>query len=136
MELIERAKGNTPSEKFPKEERLSSKKIIEELFSKGSSNYLYPFRIIMLGKNEENKDFPRILITVPKKNFKKAVDRNRIRRQIREAYRKNKSVIFSEKNGIMPLYLAIIYSAKEKIDYKELEKKLILIFLRCTKADT
>ena len=136
MELIERDKGDIPSEKFPKQERLSSQKIIEELFSKGSSNYLYPFRIIILGRNEENTGLPQILITVPKKNFKKAVDRNRIRRQIREAYRKNKSSIFSEKNAIMPLYMAIIYAAKEKIDYKELEKKLILILLRFTKADT
>jgi ribonuclease P protein component len=127
---MKRDKGDIASETFPKHERLSSQKIIEELFSKGSSNYLYPFRIIMLDRNEENTAFPQVLITVPKKNFKKAVDRNRIRRQIREAYRKNKSVIFSEKNAILPLYLAIIYSAKEKIDYKELERKLILTFLR------
>jgi ribonuclease P protein component len=135
MDLIKRDQEHIPSESFPKTERLSSQKLIEELFSKGSSAYLYPFRLIILGKNAENKDFPQVLITVPKKNFKKAVDRNRIRRQIREAYRKNKSAIFSEKNGIMPLYLAIIYSAKEKIEYKELEKKLISIFLRFNKAD-
>jgi ribonuclease P protein component len=136
MDLIKRDQGAIPSETFPKSERLSSKKIIEELFNKGSSVYLYPFRLIILGKNAENRDFPQILITVPKKNFKKAVDRNRIRRQIKEVYRKNKSTIFSEKIAIMPLYLAIIYSAKEKMEYKELEKKLISIFLRFTKADT
>jgi ribonuclease P protein component len=135
MDLIKRDQGYIPSETFPKTERLSSQRIIEELFSKGSSVYLYPFRLIILGENAEKKDFPQILITVPKKNFKKAVDRNRIRRQIREAYRKNKSAIFSEKNVIMPLYLALVYSAKEKIEYKELEKKLILIFLRFNKAD-
>jgi ribonuclease P protein component len=136
MELIKRDKGDTPSEKFPKEERLSSQKIIEELFSKGSSNYLYPFRIIMLGRNEDIKKLPQVLISVPQRNFRKAVDRNRIRRQIKEAYRKNKSGIFSEKNVIMPLYLAIIYSAKEKIEYKELERKLISILLRFKKTDT
>ncbi|MFL5730014.1 MAG: ribonuclease P protein component [Cytophagaceae bacterium] len=136
METIKRDKGGIPSEKFPKTERLTSQKIIEELFSKGSSAYLYPFRLKMLGKSTENKALPQILITVPKKNFKRAVDRNRIRRQIREVYRKNKSILFSEKNVIMPLYLAIIYSAKEKIDYNELEKKLILIFSRFIKADT
>lgn len=134
MELIERDKGDIPSQKFPKQERLSSQKIIEELFTKGSSNYLYPFRIMMLGRNDESKCFPQVLITIPKKNFKKAVDRNRIRRQIREAYRKNKPGIFSEKNVIKPSYMAIIYSAKEKIEYKELEKKLILVLLRSTKS--
>jgi len=136
MNLIKRDHSAVPSEKFPKTERLSSLKIIEELFLKGSSIYLYPFRLIVMGQNDQNRDFPQILITVPKKNFKRAVDRNRLKRQIREAYRKNKSAIFNEKIAIMPLYLAIIYSAKEKIDYKELERKLILIFLRFTKADT
>jgi len=130
MTSLEKQK-NSGENKFPKEERLSSKKLIEELFEKGSSSYLHPFRLIFIGKLSPEQRFPQLLISVPKRNFKKAVDRNRIRRQIREAYRINKNTLFSEIGPeFAPSHMAILYTAKEKITFKKLEEKLILILKR------
>src|SRR4051812_43206035 len=111
MTLLEKYNGNQ-SIKFPKEERLSSKKLIEELFSKGSSYYLYPFRLLVKDeKLPEGQLFPQVLISVPKKKFKKAVDRNRLRRQIKEAYRLNKGNIFCDLGlDSVPPYMAIVYT--------------------------
>lgn len=131
MTSLEKHKDSGGS-KFPKEERLSSKKLIEELFEKGSSSYLYPFRLIFTRDPlSSGKKYPELLISVPKRNFKRSVDRNRIRRQIREAYRLNKNSIFSEFGPeLVPLHLAILYTSKEKIPFKKLEEKLILILKR------
>jgi ribonuclease P protein component len=135
MTLLEKYKGGQ-SNRFPKEERLSSIKLIEELFSKGSSYYLYPFRLLVKDeKMPPGQLFPQVLISVPKKKFKKAVDRNRLRRQIKEAYRLNKGNIFFDLGlDNIPPYLAVVYTAKEKIPYKKLEEKLILILKRLKKS--
>ena len=76
---------------FKRGERLSSKKTINELFTDGNSFFMHPFKVAW--KNTDlDSDFPvQILISVSKRNFKKAVDRNKIKRQIRESFRKNKS---------------------------------------------
>ena len=76
---------------LPKSERLYKKKDIQELFDKGSSFYLYPFRIFVQKQSEQN--IHQVLFSVSKKNFKKAVDRNRIKRRMREAYRLNKGAL-------------------------------------------
>ncbi|MBX9852034.1 MAG: ribonuclease P protein component [Cytophagaceae bacterium] len=131
MVLLEKHKGRG-SNQHPKQERLTSKKVIEELFEKGSSSYLYPFRILYKGEIlAESQTFPQVLFSVPKRNFKKAVDRNRIRRQMREAYRINKQRVFSGQKLKIPEFLAILYTSKEKIPFKQLEEKLILILERC-----
>ena len=117
--------------RFPKSEKLCSKKDMEELFKKGSSHFLYPFKLVFLIKKTNQCVLPQVLITVPKKTFKKAVDRNRIKRQIREAYRLSKDQIFCELNPEkIPCYIAIIYIGKDKLQYNELQNKLISILLR------
>lgn len=117
--------------RFSKRERLTSKKIIEELFSKGSSVYLYPFRILYLTNQAPESDKPQVLFSVSKRNFKKAVDRNLIKRRMREAYRLHKwDLIHSLQEGRKPVYIAFIYIAKEKISFEILEKKLILAWKR------
>jgi ribonuclease P protein component len=116
-------------QQFPKYERLSSKKIIQELFEKGSSLYLYPFRLLYL-QTETSARLPQILFTVPKRHFKKAVVRNLLRRRIREAYRLNKTAIFLHSPKKIPAFIAIIYIAKEEIPFDIIEKKLILALNR------
>ena len=115
---------------FRKGERLCSKKEIEELFSNGSSFYLYPFRVkYYLAKREY--ELPKVLFSVPKKKFKRAVDRNLIKRRLREAYRLNKSVLTTsfEDAGIQ-VNIAFIYTDNEKISFDILENKLILTLER------
>ncbi|WP_084523800.1 ribonuclease P protein component [Adhaeribacter aquaticus] len=108
---------------FPKEERLHSKKLITELFSKGSSFNLYPLRFVYLTNPEPVSTPPQILVSVSKKYFKKAVDRNRIKRQMREAYRLQKPFFFL--NNSFKIYtLAIIYIGKEKNPFNIIRKKL------------
>ncbi len=65
---------------------------------------------------------PAILISVSKKSFKRAVDRNLIRRRIREAYRLNKELIFSNSTRPLPHYIGLIYTAKTILSFEEIEK--------------
>ena len=113
---------------YKKSERLCSKKLIKELFNKGSSFYLYPYKIIFLkAPLEVNSD--QVLFSVPKRNFKKAVDRNKVRRRSKEAYRLNKQLL----QGGNYLLIAYIYTAKEILDYSVIEEKLKSILLRLHK---
>lgn len=65
---------------------------------------------------------PAILISVSKKVFKRAVDRNLIRRRIREAYRLNKGLIFSQSTRSLPTYVTFLYTAKTILSFEEIEK--------------
>ncbi|MGB4775928.1 MAG: ribonuclease P protein component [Daejeonella sp.] len=113
---------------FKKEERLCSTKLLEKLFHTGSSFLLYPFRITWL-----QGDFPKnppvqVVINVSKRNFKKAVDRNLIKRRIREIYRLHKSEhLYSFVNeDSQKLLLGINYIGKDIATYLFMEKKLLL----------
>lgn len=115
--------------RFPKSERLRSKKIIDSLFSPadkslGGNVFLYPFKIFWLNPQAEDKPrFPQVIFSIPKKHFKKATDRNRLRRQIKEVYRTHKLDLFQNKK--VPFALGIVYIAKEKHDFSLIKKKLI-----------
>jgi ribonuclease P protein component len=92
---------------FPRARKLKKQKIIKELFQKSSSVFLHPFKILYL-KSEDTLR-PKVLISVSKRNFKKAVTRNRIKRQIFEAYRLNEPYF----EGFPCSVLAVSYVAKE-----------------------
>ncbi len=117
---------------FPKAERLCSKKLISELFAKGSAFNLYPLRFVFLKAEAPLPEFPEVLISVSKKYFKRAHDRNRLKRQIREAYRLSKHKLMSE-NGQPLSVLGIVYIGKEKNKYQLIEKKLNLGLERLVK---
>lgn len=111
---------------FQKEERLKSKIVFNELISEGNSTKAYPFVLIWKKVNNQ-QEFPmRIAISVAKKRFPLAVDRNEMKRKIREAYRLNKSKWYEQ---LQDKYaLLIVYTSKEKMDTKSIEKKLIKVF--------
>ena len=78
-----------------KEERLKSKKLIESLYQKGSSVKVFPLRMIFL-QTAHTSNFPaQVGISVAKRNFKLAVDRNRIKRLMRESYRLQKGIVYN-----------------------------------------
>ncbi|MBS1682976.1 MAG: ribonuclease P protein component [Bacteroidetes bacterium] len=108
-----------------KEERLSKKKLIQELFEKGSSFYLYPLRVVFLPTNSKQN---QILISVSKTNFKRAVDRNTIKRRIREGYRLNKHALSSD----IFFSIAYIYTAREIVDSSIIHQKIIQSFNEIT----
>ncbi len=113
---------------FPKSERLSGKKSIEELFAKGSSFYVHP--IVLKYQLVEGASH-KILIAVSKKALKKAVDRNLVKRRIREAYRLNKHQLSAKNNSFYNL--AFIYTDQNILAYKEIENKLCKLLQRLEK---
>jgi len=116
---------------FKKEERLCSKKSIDFLFANGKSFYLNPFKIKWIYQDCVTNYHAQILIVVPKRYFKKAFERNKIKRQIREAYRLNKSVLYeSLKIKDKQIVFAIIYNRKENFSYNLIVEKIILILQR------
>ena len=111
---------------FPKEEHLCRKKLIEQLFSKqGSSFGVYPLRLTWLPAPAHTTTPPQVLVSVSKRTFKRAVDRNRLKRLMREAYRLNKYRLLEAENGHPVALLGILYTGKEKSELPLLEKKLI-----------
>ena len=83
------------NEGLPKEQRLYKKKAIEQLFGKGKGFNLYPFRVVVYKhvSEEGEPSIPRFIVSVSKKRFHHAFKRNRVKRLVREAWRKNKSEI-------------------------------------------
>src|SRR3954469_1320704 len=111
---------------FQKTERLNKEKNIQELFKKGSSFYLYPFKVLILPNPDQAATYHQVLISVSVRNFKRAVDRNLIKRRTREAYRLNKAMAPDSKK----LLIAYIYTAKEILDFNQIQEKLIKAFNR------
>jgi len=114
---------------FPKQERLSSKKSIDALFTKGASFYFHPFSVRFL-QADEQATHHQFMVSVSKRNFKRAVDRNRIKRLVRESYRLHKHLLEGVLSEGKYLLIAYIYTAKEIHPYSFVESKLVDSFGR------
>jgi ribonuclease P protein component len=122
------------SNSFRKEERLCSRKLIEKLVLEGKSINSYPFRLKWLKTELKTKYPAQLAISVSKRNFKRAVDRNRIKRLMREVYRKNKAIFYETlKLQQSQCVLLLSYTAKTIPEYLEVEKKLILLLQKFQK---
>lgn len=108
---------------FTKDERLSSKKAIEAVFGSGNSLTAFPFKLLWNNKNEDS-DYPaKVVFIIPKKNFKRAVDRNKVRRRLKEIYRLNKAAWYEcLKSKKLSIELAILYLPKDILEYDALNK--------------
>ncbi len=118
------------------EERLKSKKLIGKLYEEGKSIKVFPLRMVYVPAKQEMKFPVQVGVSVPKRNFKKAVDRNRIKRLLREVYRKEKQVVYDRVSE--PYVFMISYIAKDEWKYADLEhkmKKLLTLFLAETSKD-
>uniref|UniRef100_UPI00404B7B35 ribonuclease P protein component n=1 Tax=Flavobacterium sp. TaxID=239 RepID=UPI00404B7B35 len=111
---------------YPKEEKLKSKKSIELLFSEGKSVSKYPLRLVYADNTIENEEIIKFGVSVSKKYFKKAVDRNRLKRILRECYRLNKHLLADSIQK--PMSLMFFYQSKEVLSYQEIHEKTILLF--------
>jgi ribonuclease P protein component len=112
---------------FTKEERLCNKKLIDELFHNGSSFLCYPFKVSWLIV-EEPLLFPaQVLFSVSKKRFKRAVDRNLIKRRIREAYRlyKQQYLYTGLQDGEKKIIFSVGFIGKEISTYELIDKKML-----------
>lgn len=116
---------------FPKEERLCSKRLIESLFHNGSSFLIYPYRVTHL-RIDALKPPVQVLLSVPKRRFRRAVQRNLLKRRMREAYRLQKGMWLGETMESRPLglVLAIQYVGKEVHDYAFLYQRMADVLKR------
>lgn len=115
---------------FTKEERLCSRKSIDLLFKNGSSFLLYPFRVSYLLIETPHKFPVQVVINASKKRYKKAVDRNLIKRRTREVYRlqKQSQLYDSIPKSDKLLLLSVQFVGKQIYDYSFFEKKLSGVF--------
>ncbi len=118
------------NQRFPKKEHLYGNKAIGNLLANGNVILAYPFRVIYLIVKDEKEQIPvRVLVSVSKKKFKKAVVRNRIKRLMRESYRQNKVVIVSfAENENIRLHIAFQYIANELLPLNTFEKAINTAF--------
>lgn len=111
---------------FPKAEKLCKLKSIQRLFSEGKSVQSFPLKMIYMPMQHSESVQFQLLISVPKRSFKKATDRNRIKRLIRESYRLQKH--FLQKHTTEQYALAFIFTGKEMPDYELVSKKVMRCF--------
>lgn len=114
---------------FHKAERLCSQKIIGELFTSGESFLSYPLKVVFL-KTDLPEPYPvQAAFTASKRNFKRAVKRNLLKRRMREAYRLNKPSFNSEiasKN--LQLAVMFVFVGKDLLEFSTIEKAMISAF--------
>lgn len=112
-----------PDYNFQKGERLKSYRAIQRLFREGNSFVQFPLRLVWLPMDRRLSDFPvQFSVSVPKRTFRRAVRRNRLRRQIREAYRLNKHQLYQALAGEeQQMAFMVIYIAREPLPYQRIE---------------
>ena len=117
---------------YPKAEKLKSKKIIDLLFSEGKSVSKYPLRLVYI-KHDFEEDIPlKIGVSVSKKYFKKAVDRNYYKRLLRECYRLNKELLVENLDA--KYCCMFFYQTNDKLSYSEINEKTIQLFEKFIKV--
>jgi ribonuclease P protein component len=115
---------------YPKSEKLKSKKTIDLLFSEGKSVSKFPLRLVYIesdyGIDTDSEQKIKMGVSVSKKYFKHAVDRNYFKRVLRETYRLNKHLL--KENLDKPYAFMFFYQTKERLTYQEIETKTIQLF--------
>lgn len=119
---------------FRKEEKLCSQKIIGEIFLSGTSFLCYPLKVVW---KEETLPAPfpaQVVFSVPKRLFKRAHDRNLLKRQLREVYRYRKNELYQVLEGSdRKIALMIVYIAKDKLEFEQLEGAMNKVILKLKK---
>jgi len=116
------ANEDAMNKRLTKNERLHSQKLIKELFDKGSSFFLYPFKVMVMETDLGESETYQVLFSVSKKKVKKAVQRNLVKRRMKEAYRFNKQLLpdHPDRNKI----IALIYVSSEIATFQVIQNKL------------
>ena len=113
------------TEGLPKYERICKENDIQTLFDKGVGVSVYPYRVVNLFRHDESRPVTvRVLVSVSKKRFHHAVKRNRVKRLVREAWRKNKAPLYEicQRDNIS-VDVALVYTATVIHSYEEMLAK-------------
>jgi ribonuclease P protein component len=111
---------------YPKSERLKKKNTIDLLFAKGKSVSKYPLRLVYVTAEGNSAAPIQIGVSVSKKYFKKAADRNYYKRVLRETFRLNKDLITESTNE--PYAMMFLYQSADRISFEDIQKKTIQLF--------
>lgn len=111
---------------YPKSEKLKSKNTIDIMFREGKSVSKYPLRLVYTKAHFEENQQLKIGVSVSKKYFKKAVDRNYFKRVLRETYRHNKNLLLDSLEE--PYAFMLLYQTKDRLTYEEINQKTIQLF--------
>ena len=126
---------------FKKEERLKSNLAVQDLLKQGHSVSIFPLKIYWKIVEDHGQKFPsQVAIAVPRKKFRRAVDRNLMKRRIRESYRKNKNLLYDFLiKSDLKVVMVILFLTDEFIPYEQIESglktllsKLIINIRKCT----
>lgn len=111
---------------FQKGEKLKSRKLIEQLFMEGKRLKSYPIQLVYLQADHDSDYLVQASFSVPKRRFKKAVDRNKIKRLMRESYRLHKSRLYTQesKKHTNKYVFMFIYMSDSIIPYKKVENHI------------
>ena len=112
---------------YPKHEKLKSRTLINQLFTEGKSVSKYPLRLAYVQVSELEDSNIKLGVSVSKKHFKKAVDRNYYKRVLRETYRLNKSIL-TKVVGDKKYAFMFLYQTKDRLTYQEVHEKTIQLF--------
>ncbi len=111
---------------YPKTEKLKSRKIIDSLFSDGKTISKFPLRLVYVETELEPFEKIKFGVSVSKKHFKKAVDRNYFKRVLRECYRLNKHLILDQTDK--KFAIMFFYQTKERLSYHDINEKTTQLF--------
>ena len=115
---------------FTKGERLCSKRLIDDLFHNGSSFFIHPYRVTF--RLTDKREHPvEVLFAVPKRRFPHAVQRNLLKRRMREAYRQQKHELYAHiGESTFTLTVAVQYATNKMTDYSLLYSRMANVLLR------